>query len=85
MGAYAGGGVPSEARKWLLFDEICEDEGLCGWLQINATLLSSDGKTDEVVLAINAASAALTTSDIPWTGECTAAGELHHSNCGHRL
>ena len=42
-----------------------------GRVQINATLLSSDGKGDNEVLAINAASAALATSDIPCTGEDT--------------
>lgn len=37
-------------------------------VQVHGSLISSDGSADVEVLAINAASAALATSDIPWAG-----------------
>ncbi len=37
-------------------------------MQVHGSLISSDGGADVEALAINAASAALATSDIPWAG-----------------
>lgn len=41
----------------------------CACLQVHSMLISSDGTGDPEVLAINAASAALSSSDIPRSGE----------------
>ena len=54
-----------------------------GRVQVHGSLISSDGEADVEPLAINATSAALATSDIPWAGEggsstCTVfAQDLH--------
>lgn len=37
-------------------------------MQVSSTLISSDGASDPESLAINAASAAVSASDIPWLG-----------------
>ena len=50
--------------------------------QVTATLLASDGQLDPMALAINAASAALATSCVPWHGPvgavrlCSSNGSL---------
>lgn len=38
-------------------------------MQVHGSLISSDGEADVEPLAINATSAALGTSDIPWAGD----------------
>ncbi len=45
-------------------------------MQVNSILLSSDGHTDPEPLAINAASAAVYTSDIPWMGMPSATADM---------
>ena len=42
--------------------------GVAG-VQVSGTLISSNGQSDPEPLAVNAASAAVSASDIPWMGE----------------
>ena len=45
---------------------------------MSSTLISTDGHTDPEPLAINAASAAFHTSDIPWMGMPSPAADKTH-------
>lgn len=54
---YCGSGRPYAS---MMQDSSC--------MQVSSTLISTDGHTDPEPLAINAASAAFHTSDIPWMG-----------------
>jgi len=47
--------------------------GIAG-VQVNGTLISSNGQSDPEPLAVNAASAAVCASDIPWMGEALPPG-----------
>ena len=47
--------------------------GYCSPIEITASVLSADGSADPEALSINAVSAAMATSDIPWAGPVCAA------------
>ena len=50
-------------------------------MQVNAIVLCSDGSSEPAAIAINAISAALMRSDIPWQGPI-AAVQLAHKKAG---
>ena len=58
------------------------NHGKIACLQVHSTLISSEDAGDSEVLAINAAAAALSNSDIPWSGENIFAPPLRKS-CMH--
>ncbi|EQC33168.1 polyribonucleotide nucleotidyltransferase [Saprolegnia diclina VS20] len=64
-------GTDAEILKSRIVDRIVRPlfpKGYCNETQIIATVQSYDIDHDPVVLAVNSASAALTTSNIPWNG-----------------
>lgn len=72
-GLYYGSGL---SHASMMQDSSC--------MQVSSTLISSDGHTDPEPLAINAVSAAVHTSDIPWKGmPSTAADKAHQGSNVH--
>lgn len=57
-------------------------EGMRNGIQVIATVLSSDAENDPDILAINAASCALTISDIPFSGPIGAVRIIHTEDKG---